>query len=270
MRQWRLIYDNPAAGAWNMAVDESIMESVGLGQSPPTLRLYAWEPACLSLGYGQRVTDVDFSRTDHWGWDVVRRPTGGRAILHTDELTYSLSLPADDDLAAGTVVESYQRISGALVAGLVSLGASPQADKRAERVESGPVCFEAPSHYEITVSGRKLVGSAQLRRRGAVLQHGSLPLWGDIARICEGLVFDNDADREAVMQQVRQRALTLEEALGSPVSWEGAAIAMVNGFAQTYEVDFNAYDTSLYDYEFARAEQLFYENYATPDWTHRR
>lgn len=270
MRQWRLIYDNPAAGAWNMAVDEAIMESVGAGQSPPTLRLYAWSLACLSLGYGQRAADVDFTRTNYYGWDVVRRPTGGRAILHTDELTYSLSLAADDDLAAGTVVESYQRISAALVSGLVSLGASPQADKRAERVESGPVCFETPSHYEITVSGRKLIGSAQLRRRNAVLQHGSLPLWGDIARICEGLSFTDDVERETVMHQVRHRAITLEEVLGYSLAWDDVAAAVVNGFAQTFEVDFGAYDSGLTDDEFSRAEKLMFEIYATAEWTHRR
>ncbi|MCC6895575.1 MAG: lipoate--protein ligase family protein [Anaerolineae bacterium] len=270
MRQWRLIYDNPANGAWNMAVDEAIMESVGAGNSPPTLRLYAWLPSCLSLGYGQRVADVDFARTDYYGWDVVRRPTGGRAILHADELTYSLSLPVDDDLAAGTVVESYQRISAALVTGLIRLGAAPQADKRAERIESGPVCFETPSHYEITLNERKLIGSAQLRRRGAVLQHGSLPLWGDIARICEGLVFPDDTGRESAIHHVRQRAITLEESLGYAVTWEDAAVALVNGFAHTYAVDFSAYHAALTDDEYNRAVQLMTEVYATSDWTHRR
>lgn len=270
MRQWRLIYDTPAAGAWNMAVDEAIMESVGAGQSPPTLRLYAWQPACLSLGYGQRVADVDFARTDYYGWDVVRRPTGGRAILHTDELTYSLSLAADDDLAAGTIVESYQRISAALLSGLVDLGAAPQAGKRVERVESGPVCFETPSHYEITVLGRKLIGSAQLRRRNAVLQHGSLPLWGDIARICEGLSFADDLERETIMNQVRQRAITLEEALAYSPAWDDVAAAVINRFAQTYAVDFGNYDSALTECEYARAEQLMTEVYATAEWTHRR
>src|SRR4030095_11200616 len=99
-------------------------------------------------------TDVDVMRADQLGWDVVRRPTGGRAILHTDELTYSLSLPANDDLAAGTIVESYQRISLALLAGLTHLGAAPRADQRAEDIEVSSVCFETPSHYEITVDGR--------------------------------------------------------------------------------------------------------------------
>ncbi len=269
MRQWRLIYDIPAFGAWNMAVDEAIMESVGAGQSPPTLRLYAWNPPCLSLGYGQRYTDVDFTRLADLEWDIVRRPTGGRAILHTDELTYSLSLPADDELAAGTVVESYQRISFALLTGLAAIGASPRADQRAERIQSGPVCFETPSHYEITVEGRKLVGSAQMRRKNAVLQHGSLPLSGDIARICKTLVFEDEVARQAAEIHVRQRALTLADALGCEVDWNDAARAVVDGFIQTFDVDFSQYESTLTDFEHNRAQQLFTDVYSTPEWTHR-
>ncbi len=269
MRQWRLIYDNPAFGAWNMAVDEAIMESVGAGQSPPTLRLYAWEPACLSLGYGQRFTDVDVTRLNQVGWDIVRRPTGGRAILHTDELTYSLSLSADDELAAGTVVESYQRISFALLAGLTNLGASPRADQRAERIESGPVCFETPSHYEITVDGRKLVGSAQMRRKNAILQHGSLPLFGDIARICNALVFPDDTARQSAEDHVRQRALTLADALGYEVGWSEVADAIVSGFIETFHVDFSQYETALTESEYICAQQLLTDVYATSEWTQR-
>ncbi|MEP6985132.1 MAG: biotin/lipoate A/B protein ligase family protein [Chloroflexota bacterium] len=270
MRQWRLIYDNPAVGAWNMAVDEAIMEAVGAGQSPPTLRLYAWNPPCLSLGYGQRFTDIDVVRLDNLGWDVVRRPTGGRAILHTDEMTYSLSLPADDEMAAGTIVESYQRISLALLAGLSYLGAAPRADQRAEHMEIGPVCFETPSHYEITVDGRKLVGSAQMRRKNAVLQHGSLPLWGDIARICDGLIFPDEATCELSKDHVRQRALTLADALGYEVAWDQAAEAIIQGFAETFDVDFQQYDPALTNSEYHRVQQLFSEVYSTPDWTQRR
>jgi len=269
MRQWRLIYDNPAFGAWNMAVDEAIMEAVGAGDSSPTLRLYAWEPACLSLGYGQRVTDVDFTRLMDLEWDIVRRPTGGRAILHTDELTYSLSLPADDELAAGTVVESYQRISLALLDGLMRLGASPCADQRAERVVSGPVCFETPSHYEITVEGRKLIGSAQMRRKNAILQHGSLPLCGDIARICNALVFSDESARQSAENHVRQRALTLADALGYEVGWNEVADAIVSGFAETFEVDFSQYESALTEFEYNRAQQLLSDVYSTSEWTHR-
>ncbi len=270
MRQWRLIYDKPAIGKWNMAVDETIMEAVGAGQVPATLRFYGWAPPCLSIGYGQRCADVDLDQTRRLGWDVVRRPTGGRAILHTDEMTYSLSLAADDDLAAGTVVESYQRISTALLTGLTGLGTQPEADKRAERVEIGAVCFETPSHYEITVNGRKLVGSAQLRRRNAILQHGSLPLSGDIARICSGLTFADDESLAAAQQQVRERAITLEEALGRRVDWAEAAEHIVWGFEQAFEVDFAQYEHYLTEPEYARATQLMTEVYGADEWTQRR
>jgi lipoate-protein ligase A len=101
MRQWRLIYDFQGAGAsvvgaHNMAVDDAILTSVSGRDSLPTLRLYGWALPCLSLGYGQRAREADVARLAERGWEIVRRPTGGRAILHTDELTYSLALPIDD------------------------------------------------------------------------------------------------------------------------------------------------------------------------------
>jgi lipoate-protein ligase A len=268
MRQWRLIYDSPAAGSHNMAVDQAILEAVASGQSLPTLRLYAWQPPCLSLGYGQRAGDVDFARTAAYGWDVVRRPTGGRAILHTDELTYSLCLPETDQLAAGSILESYQRMSLALLAGLRQLGAQPQAGAQAERAAGGPVCFETPSHYEITVDGRKLVGSAQARRGGGVLQHGSLPLYGDLGRICDGLAYADEAARNAGKQAVRVRAITLQEALGWPVMLEEAAEAIMDGFAEMFGTRFQY--ASLSPDERARAEQLAEDVYGSEGWTRRR
>lgn len=278
MRQWRLIYDFPTLGAFNMAVDEAILEAVSAGLQPPTLRLYAWNPPCLSLGYGQRSSDVDFERAAALGWDVVRRPTGGRAILHTDEVTYSLCLPADEPIAAGSIVESYQRISGALVNGLESLGVQPQADKRAERSEmSGPVCFETPSHYEITVNERKLIGSAQLRRKGGVLQHGSLPVYGDLGRICDALVYPDEAAREAAKVQVRARALTLTDAFAGAgfeippnhlLDWEQVAQALVEGFRQTFNIHFDVQNLS--ESEHFSAQNLYEQVYGTSAWSRRR
>lgn len=269
MRQWRLIYDQPTIGAKNMAVDDAILTAVGRAVSPPTLRLYAWQPACLSLGYGQRVRDVDFEGIARMGWDVVRRPSGGRAILHTDELTYSVSLPIDHPLAQGDVVSSYQRISRALVAALHHLGLSPQADRHDSEPDiNGPVCFEVPSHYEITVGGRKLVGSAQLRRRDSILQHGTLPLTGDLARICDALAYDSPLRRTQARAQVRGRAATLEEALGRIVSWSQAAEAVAQGFADAFDLDF--YEESLSRDEQAEVNDIMERVYLNPDWTHKR
>jgi lipoate-protein ligase A len=268
MRQWRLIDDCPAVGAYNMAVDEAILDAVSSRTVLPTVRLYAWNPPSLSLGYGQKSADVDFARAASLGWDVVRRPTGGRAILHTDELTYSLSLPADDDLASGTVVDSYRRISAALIAGLSNLGLSTQADRRADQAASGAVCFEIPSHYEITVAGRKLVGSAQLRRHAGILQHGSIPLSGDLSRICDALAYPDEAARASAKSHVQMRAVTLGDALSRSISWRTAADSLIRGFSETFAVTFVS--ESLTPAEQSHAAHLTTAVYANPDWTRRR
>ena len=193
MRQTRLIRESHfKCGAHNMAVDSAIAGAVGAGRQPATLRLYGWRPFCLSLGYGQRAREADTAALRQRGWGLVRRPTGGKAILHGDELTYSLCLPQDHPLASGDIVESYRRLSAGLLRALDLLGLSARANPAREHARSepdGPVCFLQPSHYEILVDGRKLIGSAQLRRKGVMLQHGTLPLCGDVARICDVLSF---------------------------------------------------------------------------------
>jgi lipoyl(octanoyl) transferase len=246
MRQWRLLYDPPMLGADNMATDDAILQSVIAGKSLPTLRFYSWSPPCLSLGYGQKETDVDFARLQARGWEVVRRPTGGRAILHTDELTYSVTLPADHPLAKMEIVESYRRISEALMKGLERIGAQPHSERASKESlrNAGAVCFEIPSHYEITVDGRKLIGSAQTRRRGGVLQHGSLPLEGDLARICDALAYDREIERDAARVKVHERALTLEKALGRRIDWDTAADAICEGFQEVFEIEFQMGDLS--------------------------
>ena len=113
LETWRLIKTPPASGSWNMAVDEAILQAVGNGLVMPTLRLYSWKPACLSLGYAQPIGDVDTRQLEQRNWDIVRRLTGGRAILHTDELTYAVVGPQDNPHLIGGVLESYRRLSKA-------------------------------------------------------------------------------------------------------------------------------------------------------------
>jgi lipoate-protein ligase A len=270
LASWRLVRSTPADGATNMAVDEAILRAVVDGRVPPTLRLYAWEPPCLSLGRSQKVADVDLDAVRAAGYDLVRRPTGGKAILHVDELTYSVVVPQNDPRMGGGIVGSYRRLSAALVRGLERLGVvGLVADRRAEngRLE-GPVCFEVPSDYEITVGGRKLVGSAQMRSQAVVLQHGALPLWGDITRICSMLVARPDPAK------VRARATTVEEALVDagtargerPVTWEQAAEALVEGFREALNLDLEPGVLTVE--ELGWAEELRAERYATHKWTH--
>jgi lipoate-protein ligase A len=268
--QWRLVYDAPMSGAQNMSHDETILRAVAAGDVPPTLRISDWNPPCLSLGYAQRASDVDFERAAGLGWTIVRRPTGGRAVLHIDEMTYSVTVPENHPLAKGNVVESYRRISQALLAALESIGLTPRADQRANgKSATGTVCFETPSHYEVTVAGRKLIGSAQVRRFGGVLQHGAFPLRGDLGRICDVLVFPDETAREEARIRVREHATTLAEVMGGEsVSWHTLAEAVMQGFATTFNIEF--VEETLSQAEVERADQLYHEVYANDEWTRRR
>lgn len=266
---WRLLLTPPARGAWNMAVDESILEHIGRGESLPTLRLYAWKPPCLSLGHAQPFSDVDVNRLKQRGWEVVRRATGGRAILHTDELTYSVIAPANEPRVEGSVLESYNRLAQALLLAVknLELPVEMKEGKANENGMANPVCFEAPSTYEITVDGKKLIGSAQARKKEGVLQHGSLPLTGDLSRICQALAFENESARENAAKRLLERAATVESALGREVGWETAAQAFVGAFEAQLGLKFERGELS--ESESKRAGELAREKYDHPSWTER-
>ena len=269
MTTWRLLITPPARGAWNMAVDESILEHIGRNESPPTLRLYAWTPACLSLGHAQPFADVDMTRLKERGWEVVRRVTGGRAILHTDELTYSVIAPLTEPRVEGSVLESYNRLAQALLGAVNSLDVPVEMKegKSNNDPKPNPVCFEVPSTYEITVNGKKLIGSAQARKKEGVLQHGSLPLTGDLTRICQALVFENESARETASQRLLERATTIESALGGVVDWETAAQAFVRAFEAQLGLSFER--GKLSESESKRTDELVKEKYDHPSWTER-
>lgn len=244
--------------------------SVAEGETPPTLRLYAWDPPCLSIGYAQPVADVDQKMLHNFGWDLIRRPTGGRAILHTDELTYAVVASKTDAHVSGGVLESYHRISRGLVAALTLLGLSVEVQPDVpvpEGQRSNPVCFQVPSAYEITVGGRKLIGSAQVRRRGGVLQHGSLPLRGDITRICQVLSFKDEPARSQASQFLRDRAGTVEELLGTSTTWGHVAEALIQGFSEALDIDLELGSPS--ESELVQAKRLASSCYADPKWTER-
>jgi lipoate-protein ligase A len=270
---WRLLITPPAHGAWNMAADESILEHIGRGEAQPTLRLYAWEPACLSLGHAQPFADIDVAGLEARGWEMVRRPTGGRAILHTDELTYSVIGPADDPRLAGSVLESYNRLSCALLRAVRSLGLDVRSNPLSAElggVQDGaanPVCFEVPSAYEITAGGKKLIGSAQARRKEGVLQHGSLPLIGDLGRITEALVFADQAARKEAAERLSARATTVEAALGRIVTFDEAAKAFIRAFESELGLSFSR--AGLSESEAHRATELVDQKYGHDSWLKR-
>jgi lipoyl(octanoyl) transferase len=292
MTNWRLLDTPPANGAWNMAVDESILEHIHRGESQPTLRLYAWNPPCLSLGHAQSFADVDMERVKANGWEVVRRLTGGRAILHTDELTYSVTGSTEEPALAGGILESYNRLAQALLFAVRELGLPVEMKEEEVRhassvAQPNPICFEVPSTYEITVNEKKLIGSAQARRKEGVLQHGSLPLTGDLTRICQALLFKDEAARAVAAKRLLARATTVESVMAvegirpersrrTPMlhtstslsaDWETAAQAFVHGFEAQLGINFQRGELSRSESE--RADELVKEKYANPAWTEK-
>ncbi len=266
---WRLLITPPARGAWNMAVDEAILQSAGHGVSLPTLRLYDWSPACLSLGYAQSFKDVDTTRLRAQGWDVVRRLTGGRAILHIDELTYSVCAAPNDPRVLGSVLESYHRLAKALITALHNLGLPVEMEENTSPGGNvrGPVCFEVPSAYEIVVNGKKLVGSAQARKKEGVLQHGTFPLCGDLTRITQALIFPDETTRSAAAEKLLSRATTAETVCGHALAWHTAAQAFVNAFEVELGLNFERDELTTIEKKYA--QELLETKYDHPSWTER-
>jgi len=189
MSELQLLVDPPAPGAENMRRDTELLERCAGGRLPGAVRIYSFDPPCLSLGSLQPESDVDHAACERDGVDVVRRPSGGRAVLHAHEVTYAVICRADDPHLGGRVLESCARIHHAVAMGLQRLGVDTiaRAASRDERAAAREVasladCFGRPSAHELMdTRGRKLVGSAQARRGGALLQHGSVLLERSVA-----------------------------------------------------------------------------------------
>ena len=246
-----------------MAVDEAVLESyVSSVDLAPTVRLYGFRPASLSLGQGQPasgVRDPAFLYED--GLDLVRRPTGGRAVLHDRERTYAVIGRVGRPPFDAHVLETYRRIAGALEAALRLLGLEPGASpgrdepRGARQAAPSAACFAATAAHEITVGGRKLVGSAQLRRGGAFLQHGSIPWTIDAQRL-----------ERAVGQPVDARAFTglLRETAGE-LTPERLDAALVRGFEGHFGVELEP--GTLGEREQLRAAQLRCWKHLSASWT---
>ena len=271
---WRLLITPPTDGATNMAIDEAILYALAEGDGIPTIRFFQWEPACLSLGYNQHWDEINEAALTAKGYTWTRRATGGKAILHTDETTYSLIVPQSDPRIQGGIVESYRILSLGLLRGLSKLGVQAEQATRDEarekrkagRSSGGPVCFDTPSQYEITVEGKKLIGSAQLRRKKIVLQHGTLPLHGNLNRIIDVLEF-SDEERAFQQEMLPNRATTLERVLGKVLSNEESVDALKQGFAEQLNITLE--EMPLTEKELVLADKLRAEQYANEVWLKR-
>jgi lipoate-protein ligase A len=176
--EWRLIDSGPCDAFYNMALDEAIAASVRKGSAPPTLRMYGWDRASVTLGCFQKASDINIEFCKFHDIPIVRRPTGGRAILHRDELTYSFSAKTDRGPFSHGLLDSYKKISMAFLIALTKIGVKAVAKNEREKgrvLSRSPLCFKSSSYGEIMVENKKLVGSAQKRWNNGLLQQGSIP-----------------------------------------------------------------------------------------------
>ncbi len=234
-------------GAWNMQFDVRRAEQLDTGLAGPLLRVYGWDPWCISLGRHQRIEEIDRARTDAAGYDIVRRPTGGRAILHAQELTYCVVMPGD----GRGVMEVYRQISEALTEGLKLL--VPQIDiarsqpnfQRLYREPGSIPCFSSSARYEIEFGGKKLVGSAQRRIGSAVLQHGSILIGDAHLALADYLAVEEDV-REQLRHDMVEHTITLQDILQRPVSYHEVREAIKSGFERAWDVRFSTLSQNDY------------------------
>lgn len=262
---WRLIIDDSRDGAWNMAVDEALVEAVDAGASPGVVRFYRWRPACLSLGFSQPFAVADAAFCAANGVSLVRRPTGGRAVLHQHELTYSVAAPLGRGRFGTDLQAVYQEICRALVVGLRLTGVPAELAGAPTGGMITPTaavpCFIGPAAGEVVAGGRKLVGSAMRRIGDSILQHGSiLEDWdGRLQAGCLGLADDHE---------LRAAVVTVAELLGAVPDSAMLTAALTAGFAATLGVGFERSAVTALEYD--RATFLARERYGHPRWTVER
>ncbi|MBI4686146.1 MAG: lipoate--protein ligase family protein [Nitrospirae bacterium] len=260
---WRLINTGECSAAYNMALDEAIAVSVRNGMAPPTLRLYAWDSPSVSLGHFQKNRDVNIEYCLDSGIPIVRRPTGGRAILHDRELTYSFSVKTDNELFSKGIFDSYKKISSALQLALLKIGISPEVrtDKKTlNAARRTPLCFQATSYGEITVNNRKVIGSAQKHWADGLLQQGSIPYHIDKSEIQKVFVLQTDQDITEVMAGLNDMLPDLKD--------EDFRDIIKDSFEETFDISFTlAFPTPE---EESLALVLENEKYQKSDWTIRQ
>ncbi|CCF15805.1 biotin/lipoate A/B ligase family protein [Brevibacillus laterosporus GI-9] len=276
MEKWRYVVTPPMSPEMNMAIDEAILTLHSQGKVPPTVRFYTWNPATLSIGYFQKMEkEINIDEVKRLGLGLVRRPTGGRAVLHDAELTYSVIVSEDHPQMPKSVTEAYKVISMGLLHGFQKLGLKAEMVSLATEEEKAKynspgssACFDSPSWYELVVEGKKVAGSAQTRQKGVILQHGSILLDMDVDLLFSLLTFPSERVKERMMNSFKQKAVTINEVSSKPISLEEAIEAFYQGFAEGLGIELIPMD--LTDEEQQLAKELAENRYRTDEWNFRR
>lgn len=273
---WHFINSGKCSASYNMALDEALLEWHSQGEIGPVLRFYEWEPATLSIGYFQSVEkEIDMDAVEQLGLGFVRRPTGGRGVLHEHELTYSVIVSEQYPDMPETVTEAYRVISGGLLKGFRNLGLDaefsiPETVKQnadLKNPKSG-VCFDAPSWYELVVEGKKVAGSAQTRQKGVILQHGAILLSLDEDKLVSLFKFKSEKLRERTRLALPKKAVAIDRLTDRDVSITECTEAFAKGFEDA--LDMQLEPLILTEEQLAMVKEIEQKKYANDEWTYRK
>ncbi|MFB5662021.1 biotin/lipoate A/B protein ligase family protein [Alteribacillus sp. HJP-4] len=273
---WYFINSGTRSPAYNMAMDEMLLSWNSEGSMPPVVRFYGWDPPTLSVGYFQKVLkEINMEAVKKHNLGFVRRPTGGRGVLHDKELTYSVIVPEDHPLMPASVTEAYRVISEGILQGFRHLGL--QADfsvpktKEEEAALKNPrssVCFDASSWYELVVEGRKIAGSAQTRQKGVILQHGSIILDINEDQLFDLFNYPSEKVRERMQRAFKNKAVAINEIAEQPISMDELTAAFHKGFAEGLNVKWKKYTVS--EEEEKQILELANKRYNSAEWNFKR
>jgi lipoyl(octanoyl) transferase len=273
---WRFIDSGNSSASFNMALDEALLDWQSEGKIPPTIRFYGWNPATLSIGYFQKVEkEINLDAVKEHNLGFVRRPTGGRGVLHEHELTYSVIVSEEHPEMPKTVTEAYRVISEGILRGFLSLGleayfAVPKTIEEREALKSprSAVCFDAPSWYELVVEGRKVAGSAQTRQKGVILQHGSILLDIDEDKLFSLFKYPSERVKDRMQKAFKEKAVAINEISSKRITIEEAKIAFKKGFEEGLNIELDPY--TLSEEELDYIHKLAKTRYESDEWNYKR
>ncbi|WP_053364079.1 biotin/lipoate A/B protein ligase family protein [Bacillus sp. FJAT-27251] len=273
---WRYIDSGDGSPSFNMALDEALLDWHSEGKIPPVIRFYGWNPATLSIGYFQKIEkEINMEAVKQHRLGFVRRPTGGRGVLHEHELTYSVIVSEDHPDMPKTVTEAYRVISEGILKGFQRLGldayfAVPKSDdeKSALKNPRSAVCFDAPSWYELVVEGRKVAGSAQTRQKGVILQHGAILLDLDEDKLFSLFKYPNERVKERMQNAFKTKAVAINEISPRRIGIDEAKQAFREGFEEALDIGLEPYTLSPEEMDYVK--QLAKTKYESEEWTFKR
>lgn len=271
--KWRFIDFDYHSPSFNMALDEVLIEWHSNENFPPVIRFYGWNPPSLSLGYFQKAEkEINISKVKEFGYDLVRRLTGGRAVLHDKELTYSVIVSEKHPKMPKTVTEAYRVISQGLLEGFKELGLNayfsiPETPEQLDNIKNprSSICFDAPSWYELVIEGKKVAGSAQTRHKGVILQHGSILIDLDQDKLFDLFLYPNERVRERLRDNFSNKAVAINDIAKERVTLDQIRKAFKTGFAKGLNIELEPYQ--LTEAEQSYVKDLAEKKYANDEWT---